>query len=148
MRRLKTVRETAEELGISRQAVYSKLTTNFKEKFTSIKKINNRDTLVISKAGIEALRVDTVKVDKPINNELIELMNKNIDTLQEQLKIKDSQIQELNERLKEQQELNRNNQILLHNQQDKNQVLELENQEHKEKRSFFTKFKGLFREEN
>ena len=140
MRRLKTVREAAEELGISRQAVYNKLTTNFKEKFTSIKKINNRDTLVISKAGVEALRVK-----KPINDELIELMNKNIDTLQEQLKIKDSQIQELNERLKEQQELNRNNQILLHKQQENNQVLELKNQEQKENKSFFQKFKGLFK---
>lgn len=150
---LKTVREVAEELGISRQAVYSKLTDNFKEKFTTIKEINNRDTLVITEPGIDKLRQDIVKVDskvdskvdKVIDNQLIDLLTKNIDTLQEQLKIKDIQITELNERLKEQQELNKNNQILLHREQDNNKVLELESLEQKENRSLLSRIKGLFK---
>ena len=56
MVKLKTVREVAEELNISRQVVYSKLTIKFKEDFTMIRKINNRNTLVIDNIGIEKLK--------------------------------------------------------------------------------------------
>ena len=147
---MKTVREVSEELGISRQAVYSKLTTNFKENFTTIKNINNRDTLVISRAGIDELKDDTVKVDSQVDSkvdnaidtEMIDLLSKNIDLLQEQLKIKDNQINELNERLKEQQELNRNNQVLLLN--EKNKILE--SMEQKETRSILDRLKGIFKD--
>lgn len=150
---MKTVREAAEELGISRQAVYSKLTDEFKEEFTTIKLINNRDTLVISKAGINELK-DTIvkldskvdsKVDNVIDREIIELLTKNIDLLQAQLKIKDEQIAELNERLQEAQTLNKNTQIL--HLRDKDQkTLELESQEQKEKRTLLGKIKGLFKD--
>lgn len=154
---MKTVREVAKELNISRQAVYSKLTDKFKEEFTTTKQINNRDTLVITKGGLERLRQEIVKVDSQVDskvdnlidskvgNQIIELLNKNIELLQEQLKIKDNQITELNERLKEQQELNKNNQILLHREQDNNKVLELESLEQKENRSLLSRIKGLFK---
>lgn len=123
---MKTVKQVAEELGISRQAVYSKLTVEFKENFTSIKNVNGRETLVINSEGIEILKREIVKygnqldgkIDSELDNQLITLLQKNIEILQEQLKIKDTQIMELNERLKEAQELNKNNQVLLHRQQD------------------------------
>lgn len=133
---LKTVREVAEELNISRQAVYSKLTVKFKEKFTTIKKINNRDTLVINKAGVEWIKNDIVKLDSQvdcqldnlldnqIDSQLVELLKKNIEILQKQLEIKDQQIMELNQRLKEAQDLNRNNQILLHREQEQPKMIE------------------------
>lgn len=133
---MKTVREVADELNISRQAVYNKLTVNFKANFTTFKKINNKDTLVINSDGVHKLKQDIDKVDNQvdsqldnvvdnlIDNQLIELMNKNIDVLQEQLQIKDRQIIELNERLKEAQELNKNNQVLLHRQQDQPKMIE------------------------
>src|SRR6056297_2407145 len=129
---MKTVREAAQELNISRQALYSKLTKDFKARFTTIKKINNRDTLVISSDGIKELKRDTVKadneVDSQVDNEvdskvdsgIIKLLDKNIELLQQQLKEKDKQLEkkdiqisELNERLKESQTLNKNTQILL-----------------------------------
>ena len=128
---MKTVREVAEELNISRQAVYSKLTVQFKENFTSIRKINNRDTLVIDKDGIEELKekMDNLdsQADKKIDNQLIELLNKNIDILQKQLEVKDQQIIELNERLREAQDLNKNSQVLLHREQDQPKMLESKN---------------------
>lgn len=141
---MKTVREVAEELNISRQAVYNKLTVNFKTNFTTTQKINNKDTLVINKAGVHKLKQDIVnldsQVDNPINNivdnQLINLMNRNIEVLQNQLQIKDQQIIELNERLKEAQELNKNNQVLLHRQQDQPKMIE------KKEKKF--SFKDLF----
>lgn len=131
---MKTVREVADELNISRQAVYSRLTVNFKANFTTLKKINNKDTLVINKDGVHKLKEDIVnldsrvdcQLDNPVDNQLMDLMNKNIEVLQEQLQIKDQQIIELNERLKEAQELNKNNQVLLHRQQDQPKMIEEE----------------------
>lgn len=140
---MKTVREASQELNISRQALYSKLTTDFKARFTTIKKINNRDTLVISSDGIKELEKDIVKVDSQVDkgvdsqvdNQIIDLLDKNIKLLQQQLQEKDKQIQQMKEdhkeelkeikkdykeqlKVKDQQienltELNRNNQILL-----------------------------------
>lgn len=150
---MKTVREVAKELNISRQAVYNRLTSNFKKKFTTKEIIEGKPTLVISKEGQEQLRSDIVKVvnqvddnvDKGIDTELIALLTKNIEVLQEQLKIKDTQISELNQRLKEQQELNKNNQVLLHREQENKKNLELESLEQKENKSLLNKVKGIFK---
>ncbi len=152
---MKTVREVAKELKVSRQAIYSKLTDKFKEDFTSIESINNRDTLVITKPGIERLRQEIVKVDSKVDSlldnendsKIIELLNRNIEVLQEQLIIKDNQITELNERLKEQQELNKNSQVLLLNEQKRNKMIELESQDLKENndKTLLNKIKGLFK---
>lgn len=145
---MKTVREVAKELNISRQAVYSKLTSDFTAKFTTKKKINNRYTLVISREGIEQLKSEVVKVDNQVDSkvdneldsDLTTLLTKNIEVLQEQLKVKDNQISELNQRLKEQQELNKNNQILLHRQQEQPKILE-----DKKGITLIDKLKGLFK---
>jgi len=160
---MKTVREAAQELNISRQALYSKLTKDFKARFTTIKKINNRDTLVISSDGIKELKRDTVKadnevdsqadnevdneVDSKVDSEIIKLLDKNIELLQQQLKEKDKQLEkkdiqisELNERLKESQTLNKNTQILL---RDKKETLEL--LEVKEKKSITERIRGIFK---
>jgi len=106
---MKTVREAAQELNISRQALYSKLTKDFKARFTTIKKINNRDTLVISSDGIKELKRDTVKadnevdsqvdneVDSKVDSEIIKLLDKPIELLQQQLKEKDKELQQLKE---------------------------------------------------
>lgn len=47
-----------------------------------------------------------------VKNDLINSLNEQVEFLKEQLSIKDIQIQELNERLKQEQDLNKNNQIL------------------------------------
>lgn len=150
---MKTVRETAKELNVSRQTIYNKLTDDFKRDFTSIKSINNKDILVISRVGIDKLKSEIVKldskidskIDNVIDSDLTALLTKNIEVLQEQLKIKDNQIAELNERLKEQQELNKNNQVLLHREQESKKTLELESMEQKENRSILDRIKGMFK---
>jgi hypothetical protein len=144
---MKTVREAAEELQVSRQTIYSKLTDKFKQEYTTIKMINGKETLVINNKGLEYLKETVNKVDSKddsqldsqINNQLVELLGKNIELLQKQLEVKDEQISELNERLREAQELNKNNQILLHRQQEQPKMLESENK--KEKKGFFDFFK-------
>ena len=121
---MKTVREVAKELEVSRQTIYSKLTEDFKERYTTIETRKGKETLVIDRQGVEYLKKTIDKpdsqIDSPVDNEddnefdnkLIDLLNKNIQILQSQLEVKDTQIVELNERLREAQELNKNNQIL------------------------------------
>lgn len=145
---MKTVREVAKELNVSRQSIYNKLTDNFKRDFTTVKLINSKEVLVISTDGVTSLKksianpscqadsqVDSqhVDIDSQVDNphkglidkEIVALLSSTIETLQGQLDSKDEQIKELNqhltsltERLKEAQDLNKNNQILLHRQQD------------------------------
>jgi hypothetical protein len=150
---MKTVREVSKELGVSRQTIYSKLTDNFKKKFTTTKIVNGKETLVINNDGVDYLKnmVDKPdsqadsqtdsKFDYQLDNELIGLLTDTIEILQRQLEVKDIQIMELNKRLEEAQELNRNNQILLHRQQEP-KMIEAKG-ESEEKKSLW--FKNLFK---
>lgn len=146
---MKTVREVAEELNISRQAVYNKLTVNFKTKFTTIKKINNKDTLVINKDGVNKLKSDIDKVDNQVDSQLdnkvdkdlTTLLSENIRILSKQLETKDIQISELNARLKEAQELNRNTQVLMKMTNEKIQMIE--SAENKAKKPWYKSIFGI-----
>lgn len=129
------------------------MTPSFKAKFTTKKTIQGKSTLVISSNGVDRLKQDIVKVDNQadskldneLDSEIIELLDKNIRTLQDQLKVKDEQMEELHKRLKEQQELNRNNQVLLLREQEKNQKLQLETKEHIENKTVWEKIKDVFK---
>lgn len=130
---MKTIQEVAELLQVTPQAIYKKINNQFnnqlKEHVKQVKK-GNKSVKVVTDKGIELLRESlqqTVQqpVQQQFNNSsttvespLIELLQDTIDTLNRQLEVKDKQIQDLSDRLKEQQELNRNNQILLHREQD------------------------------
>lgn len=129
------------------------MTTDFKTKFTTKEIIKGKPTLVISSNGVDKLKSEVVKVDNQvddkidneIDNEIIQLLDKNIEALQGQLEAKDNQINELNQRLKEQQELNRNNQVLLLREKESNKKQQLESKEQKESRSILEKFKDMFK---
>jgi flagellar capping protein FliD len=126
---LKTIQEVAEILNVTPQAIYKKINNQFnnqlKDQVKQVKR-GNKTVKVVTDKGIEILRESMEQpVKQQFNNEfnnvsqpLIDLLQGTIDTLNRQLEVKDKQIQDLSDRLKEQQELNRNNQILLHREQD------------------------------
>lgn len=126
---MKTIQEVAELLNVTPQAIYKKinnqLNNQLKDQVKQVKR-GNKTVKVVTDKGIELLRESMEQpVKQQFNNEfnnvsqpLIDLLQGTIDTLNRQLEVKDKQIQDLSDRLKEQQELNRNNQILLHREQD------------------------------
>lgn len=95
-----TIKDIADELGVSKSAISQKLTDEFRSKFTIKKKINGRTTVVIDEKGAEFLRKHNKK--KKENN------NKNDDVIQvlkQQLKKKDEQIEKLQILLNQSQQL-------------------------------------------
>lgn len=132
-----TIQEVAEILNITPQAVYKKINNQLKNELaTHLKQVKrgNKTVKVVTSEGLEIIRESLEQpvkqpFNKPFNNQfkdsskgkednLIQLLEETIQTLKKQLDVKDKQIQDLNERLKEQQELNRNNQVLLHREQE------------------------------
>lgn len=129
---LYTVAEVSDLTNLSKVSVYKKLKSKELEPHI-IKRKNTtyvtEDGLNLIKSGLkdnidglnelnnknieEELNVDDaeVKEDLNINKELI-------NTLLEQLKEKDVQIKDLNDRLKNEQELHRNTQVMLNNKQE------------------------------
>lgn len=132
-----TIQEVAEILNITPQAVYKKINNQLKNELaTHLKQVErgNKTVKAVTSEGLEIIRESLEQpvkqpFNKPFNNQfkdsskgkednLIQLLEETIQTLKKQLDVKDKQIQDLNERLKEQQELNRNNQVLLHREQE------------------------------
>jgi len=114
------VKEFAKLAGITRQAVYKQLNNQLKESL----KVENGIKLI----NINALSLfknnQLTPVEQPVDNNLTTSLQANIDilkaeneSLNKQLLVKDNQIEELNNHLKTQMELNKNNQILLLRQQ-------------------------------
>lgn len=104
-----TVNEVAEKAGITTQAVYKRLQTSWQD----LSKVANGRKLVNS---IVLQEFEPIQVDNQNNNEPTEkneTMNEILKTLRHQLEVKDKQINELNDRLKEANELNKHNQMLL-----------------------------------
>lgn len=96
-----TIKQIADELGVTKSAISQKMTDEFRSKFTSKKKINNRITVVISEKGYEWFKEhDTKKnkCDEQKNNDVFKV-------LQEQLKKKDEQIEKLQVLLSQSQQL-------------------------------------------
>lgn len=92
-----TIKEVADSLGISRQAVYSKLDKEFKPYLTvqNGKNLLNRAVLQ-NKKEKEVL----IEVDKNIQS-IVNLLDKQNEQLRKELDIKNEQIKELNARLAE-----------------------------------------------
>jgi predicted ArsR family transcriptional regulator len=132
---MQTVKEVAEELDISTQAVYKKLNQLQTELNNHIHEVakGNKTVKAVDRKGIEIIKDSLVKpVDQQVCNqvgnqlqvETMEILRETIDTLKNQMDKKDKEIQQLKEDYKEQlkskdrqienlTELNRNNQILL-----------------------------------
>lgn len=95
-----TIKDIADELGVSKSAISQKLTNEFRSKFTSKKKINGRITVVINEKGVEFLRNHSKKKKGSSNKN-----NDVIEVLKQQLKKKDEQIEKLQILLNQSQQL-------------------------------------------
>lgn len=102
---MKTILQIANELGVSRQAVYSKMKkpplANALQ--TCISKVDNVLTVsldgekLIKQAFSKSIAVNKLSTkNNPLDSELIKLLCKTVDNLTEQLAVKDKQIAELN----------------------------------------------------
>jgi hypothetical protein len=124
------VEQVANKLNISKMTVYNKIKLK-EHKDKVIKKSGKtyidevllkliKDSLKI-KSGIESDNIEEQENDEiSMDKDDLSTLNKDLfDTLIDQLKEKDIQIKELNNRLAAEQDLNKNAQILLKNQQDK-----------------------------
>ena len=108
------VKEFARQIGVSSQAVYQRLDKDLKP---FLKVINNK-----KKLDIQAFKLlNSEDIEQPIikenDKQLTSSLQETLKILSRQLEAKDQQIADLNERLKEAQELNKNSQILLGNEQ-------------------------------
>ena len=70
---LKTIKELADELGVSKQTIRNKIDKDFREKFVQTIKIKGNNTLVINNAGYSLLKKtlqnDTVQTAKTLQND-------------------------------------------------------------------------------
>jgi len=107
----KTIRELADEFGVSKQAIRKKLDANFRANYVQTVTRNGVQTLVVANSGYLLLKKH---FDGGNNQEQREKAftsnagNRNTDTIEllnQQLAIKDSQIKEKDEQLKSMQKL-------------------------------------------
>lgn len=96
-----TIKEIADELGVSKSAISQKLTDEFRSKFTDKKEINSRVTVVIDEEGAEWLRTHNKKKKKGNNDKNDDV----IQVLKKQLEKKDEQIEKLQILLNQSQQL-------------------------------------------
>lgn len=96
-----TIKEIADELGVSKSAISQKLTDEFRSKFTDKKEINGRVTVVIDEEGAEWLRTHIKKKKKGNNDKNDDV----IQVLKKQLEKKDEQIEKLQILLNQSQQL-------------------------------------------
>lgn len=92
-----TIKETADLLGISVQAVYQRLEKDFKPYLKVIegkKRLNNRVLELFQKEPISSGLTSDFK-------EILKLLEKQLEEKDRQLAVKDTQIEELNNRLAE-----------------------------------------------
>ena len=130
-----SIKEFAGLAGVSPQAVYQRIDKDLKE---YVQVLDGKKAI-----DIKALELFSVQpIEQTVDNELTTVLRETLKVLSGQLTEKDKQIAELNERLKESNELNRNNQILIGRQQDQpKQIEESPSIEEPEKRSFWSRFK-------
>ena len=131
---LLSVGQVAKELNISTQAIYLKINDSmYNDLKPFVKEVarGKRTIKMIEPKGVELIResldiqVDEVvaKDNTSIDKDILKLLQDTIEVLREQLLAKDEQIRELNKMVRDQSELNKNSQVLLHRQQD-HKVLE------------------------
>lgn len=104
-----TIAEVAERSGRSKQAIYSRLSTSL-SKF--VKEIDGKKHLhfsVLETFDSTSLNKDSIKVEQG----LIDVLKEQLDLLRQQLEVKDRQIDDLNNRLEQALERNRESNILL-----------------------------------
>jgi len=124
-----SVKDFASRAGVSPQAIYQRLDKDLKPFF---KVVERQKRLDIKALDVFVLKQVEQEGDKQVENilkcfketlktleEQLSVKDKQIESNYKQLEVKDNQIADLNERLREAQELNRNNQILLGSEQNR-----------------------------
>ena len=107
----KTIRELADEFGVSKQAIRKKLDANFRANYVQTIPRNGVQTLVVSNSGYLLLKQhfsggNNQKLGEKLFTSNTDNMDINtIELLNQQLAIKDNQIKEKDEQLKSMQKL-------------------------------------------
>ncbi|WP_422732819.1 DUF536 domain-containing protein [Limosilactobacillus fermentum] len=107
----KTIRELADEFGVSKQAVRKKLDANFRVKYVQTVPRSGVQTLVVSDSGYLLLKQhfddgNSQKLgEKKFTSNTGNMSINTIELLNQQLAIKDTQIKEKDEQLKSMQKL-------------------------------------------
>lgn len=111
---LKTIKELADELGVSKQTIRNKIDKDFREKFVQTIKIKGNNTLVINNAGYSLLKKtlqnDTVQTAKTLQNDtaqtkLICFLEEQLDKKEQQLSVKDKQLENKDTQISQMQNL-------------------------------------------
>jgi predicted DNA binding protein len=107
----KTIRELADEFGVSKQAIRKKLDANFRVKYVQTVPRKGVQTLVVSNSGYLLLKQhfiggnDKKQKEKTFTSNSGNPSMDTIELLNQQLTIKDTQIKEKDEQLKSMQKL-------------------------------------------
>src|SRR5574337_781993 len=122
---LKTIKELADELGVSKQTIRNKIDKDFREKFVQTIKIKGNNTLVINNAGYSLLKKtlqndtaqtaktlqnDTAQTAKTLQNDtaqtkLICFLEEQLDNKEQQLSVKDKQLENKDTQISQMQNL-------------------------------------------
>lgn len=110
----KTIKELADELGVSKQTIRNKIDKDFREKFVQTIKIKGNNTLVINNAGYSLLKKtlqnDTAQTAKTLQNDtaqtkLICFLEEQLDKKEQQLSVKDKQLENKDTQISQMQNL-------------------------------------------
>ena len=121
----KTIKELADELGVSKQTIRNKIDKDFREKFVQTIKIKGNNTLVINNAGYSLLKKtlqndtaqtaktlqnDTAQTAKALQNDtaqtkLICFLEEQLDKKEQQLSVKDKQLENKDTQISQMQNL-------------------------------------------
>lgn len=150
-----TVQQLADKLEITPQAVYKKINQQLvnelkpfivevKRGKRTVKMIESRGVEIIGNSLKQPVQENVNELDNKDSQRLITILEETIDVLRgqlaikdEQLIVKDKQIERLGNMIESNQELNKNNQVLLHRQQDQTKMIE-----HEKKRFSFKRWFG------
>ncbi len=147
---MKKISEIAEELGVSRQAIYKRVNSTLKQPLTPFVYKDEHGVTLIKSRGVEIIRNSLLSTNCQQNSQQFTGVDNSrmIEILNEQLKAKDKQISELNRQLetKDQQLIAKDKQfeivsILFQNEQKKGNLL-IEQQKPKGIKKWFGKSKG------
>jgi len=140
----KTIKQLAEEIGVSKTAIRKKMTDEVKTKFSET--IGN--TVYISKEGEDIIKSSFYKrkeklvsdKDSETVSELVSILKNELSSKSKQLEVKDKQISELQSLLNQQQQLQLMEQKKMHLLLDEaKQEVENNNANHIENKGFFSR---------
>lgn len=111
---MKTVSEIAKEIGVTPQAVYKRLNNQLKTSLKGRLHKGLKGETLIDADGERIIKESFKQVVKPFNETSSTTVDKQfINSLMEQLKVKDQQLQEKDEQIRQLIQINQTNQMVL-----------------------------------